>query len=389
LKPTIVTTLSSAADEASAVEETLRQLQEGLGSAAPVGGLLFSGTDHRPERLQHLFAERLGQLQLLGMSGARAVATPAGVARGRALAGLWLAGDGVRWGTACADASPGPARAAGVAIEAALERGGLRAFDARLGIAHFTGGYEGLSEAVAERLVRARTIGGIASGAVWSCEEMLSGGVGVAVCDWPWRMASAIRSPFVPMERLGRISASRGCEILELDGVPAAEAYGRLLRMPSQVLAGAPGVRQLRPVGIARGQEHGAEAFAVHTPIVNHRAGSLIVTGEAQQGEELFLMGALDEKLATQGADAARQALERDGLSSERIAGALLLCAAPAQVDPALIAARFSESLSGRPFVAAFSGAQLGCLAPGRLELLDESAHALLLSGETEPGGRR
>jgi hypothetical protein len=259
----------------------------------------------------------------------------AGFATGAVVSGLWLVGDGFRFGVSAA-AKEGSARQKGAEVAtAALAAAGLSPAQARFAVFHATpGDEEGLLDGAFGSLNRQTAlVGGSAADddlsgkwKVWSHEGAFGAGVALAVCDWPGKIGVSYQAGYLPSDKRGKVTAAQGRTLLSIDGRPAAEVYDEWTggRIAAELAAGGNvlGKTTLAPLGLPRGMFGGFEAFVlVHPERVEVPARSLSLFADVEVGQQVVLMESSQEALVHRGANVARTALTRSGLAPTRSPG--------------------------------------------------------------------
>ncbi|MBN2001814.1 MAG: FIST C-terminal domain-containing protein [Anaerolineae bacterium] len=199
-------------------------------------------------------------------------------------------------------------------------------------------------------------------------EKVYSGGVVVTALFPSTRIHSCFRSGYYPTEHSGIVTGASGRTLHTIDNRPAAEVYnawtgGAIKEFMSggNVL----GVTSLHPLG--RPQEIAAMTFyrLSHPETVTAEGGLTLFTN-VEAGEKIVLMSGSRASLVARSGVVAGYALEKDGISPERVAGALVIfcagCMLTLQDEMERAVARIRESLGGNPFLGAFTFGEQGCL---------------------------
>jgi hypothetical protein len=377
LTPQILTTLATGPDERAAVAQTMQQLAGFEGRVR--GGLLFVAGDLAAGALRIELAHALPQVPFLGTNGARVLATEMGAAEGRGLAGLWLVGEGFGFAAACAGGTAAGSRA----LDEALQRGGLKPFKVRLAVAHVAGAEGSHIELLGERLGRVRSVLGAAGTAIFTHDQLVEDGVGVALCDWPWQLGCAIDTAFAPTASRGRVTRADSGVIGALDGQDALGRYAGWVGEPPDRLD-LRAFAETHPLGLVRGSRAGQPVIAPARPCRAADGRGLAVQADVREGDEVVLLSAPADALSGQPARAVERARTNAGFSQESLRGALVLADLPATVDRAAASRALSAAMGRRPFLLVFGSSQVGAVVPRRLEQFDLAAGALALSDEED-----
>jgi hypothetical protein len=400
-KPFTVSTLSSAASESLAAVETAEQLRSRVGAAQVRGAILYGTVGYDIARLQAELRAQLPGIPFLGATECLGVGSSGGgFTRGRALAGLFLLGDGFRFGVASAQKGGDPHQLGEQLAARALEQAGIPAAKARFAIIHPTPGDEEsiLAGAYGRLDHQTAIIGGSAadddlSGRwhVWTHDFVSQNGAALAVCDWPWKLAINYQSGYLPTTRRGKVTRAEGRTLLEIDGRPAAEVYnswlgGELkpfLEKGGNVLAST----TMKPLGVTRGLFGGIQAYVLaHPERVLAEQKALTLFTRIKEGEEVVMMSSSPEALIARSANVARLALSRAGLKPEQIVGGLLVycggCVLAIRDQMPQMLTDFEKVLAGAPYVGHFAFGEQGCVLPRQVDHGNLMANVLLLSAE-------
>ncbi|MGC4123076.1 MAG: FIST N-terminal domain-containing protein [Myxococcales bacterium] len=395
---TVVVTLSSASTPASAAEQTLQQLATKAQGLKVRGGIVYHSVSLDAEALRSALHARLPDAALLGSTSCLGVGTSlGGFSTGSVVTGLWLVGDGFRFGVSAA-AKDGSAKAKGTQVaKAALAAAGIKPGQTRFAVFHATpGDEEGLLDGAFSSLDRQTAlVGGTAADndlsgqwKVWSHEGVFGSGVAVAVCDWPGKIGVNYQAGYLPTEKRGKVTAARGRTLLAIDGRPAAEVYDQWTggRIGAELAAGGNvlGKTTMAPLGLPRGLFGGIEAFVlVHPEKVDVPARSLGLFANVEVGQTVALMDSSEDALVHRGANVARTALVRGGLAPDKLAGALVVfcggCMLAIQKRMPESMDEISKALPQVPYSAIYSFGEQGCVLPKQVAHGNLMASALLL----------
>ncbi len=395
---TVVVTLSSSSTAASAAEETLEQLKARASGMEVRGGIVYHSVSLDADALRGALREKLPGVPLLGSTSCLGVGTSlAGFATGAVVSGLWLVGDGFRFGVSAA-AKEGSARQKGAEVAtAALAAAGLSPAQARFAVFHATpGDEEGLLDGAFGSLNRQTAlVGGSAADddlsgkwKVWSHEGAFGAGVALAVCDWPGKIGVSYQAGYLPSDKRGKVTAAQGRTLLSIDGRPAAEVYDEWTggRIAAELAAGGNvlGKTTLAPLGLPRGMFGGFEAFVlVHPERVEVPARSLSLFADVEVGQQVVLMESSQEALVHRGANVARTALTRSGLAPDALAGALVVfcggCMLAIRDRMPQSMEEIAKALPSVPYLAIYSFGEQGCVLPKQVAHGNLMASALLL----------
>ena len=333
---------------------------------------------HAGPALQGALAAALPGVPFVGATSCLGVGTTgAGFVGGRAVTGMFLAGDGFEFAVACGARSGSPA-ALGAGLGRALTGVIPRP---RFALMHATPGHEeGVLAALVGELGRgAELIGGTAADDdltgrwyVFSHEGVVSDGVAVAACDWPWRLATHYQGGYVPTDKRGTITRSTGRELLEIDGQPAAAVYNGWIggALDAELAHGGNVLAKttLCPLGVVR-DVGGAELHVLaHPERVDPHTGGLRFFAELGVGERVVLMRSTPTALERRGANVAERALTWAKLDPRDVLGGVFiycggcLLAIADRARPMVQA--FDDALGARPFVSHFAFGEQGCVFP-------------------------
>ncbi len=393
-------TCSRSSDPNRALQETFQQLQRKIGTRPLIGGVMYSTVDLDPGAIQRALARHSPVCKVIGATSCLGVGTPEGFQTGGpVLAGWWLFGTGVRWGTAFVPKGARDGETIGrQLVQEALNDAQLSPTEVRWMIIHGTPGKE---EAILRGIYTVvdhsvPIIGGSAgdndlSGQwhVWTTEHSGMDGVSLAVCDWPWRFGVSYYSGYTATQYKGTVTRVQGRVLYEIDGRPAAEVYNewlsgqldRYLQEGGNVL----GVTTLQPLGVARGQSAGAPIYVlVHPERVLPDEGALTLFAEVYRGEEVVLMRSSQLSLVQRAQQVSERALSVGNMEPQDVIGGLLIYCAGCmlaiqdRVDEMLY--RFEQAVAGAPFVAAFTFGEQGCVLPRQFDHGNLMVSTLLLS---------
>jgi hypothetical protein len=400
MSPFTVLTYTVAADEKTAVAETLDQLRRQAGSAPVQGGVLYQTIGYDPAQLQSGLAAGLPGVPFMGATECLAVgATGARFTRGRALVGWWLIGEGFKFAVAGVEKGKADATALGAQLAtAALDAGKMPASSVRFAVTHPTPGEEELLLAgIYSRLDRLTPIiGGSAADndlsgqwSTWTHQFVSRNGAVLGLCDWPWKIAINYQSGYLPTAKRGKVTRADGRRLYEIDGRPAAEVYdewmgGKLKQFfakGANVLAHT----TMSPLGVTRGLFGGIEAYVlIHPEQVIAEDRSLTLFTRVKVGEDLVMMTSSADALVARGANVARLALGRAGLKPDQIVGGLLVycggCTLAIQDRMPEMLTEFERVLGKAPYVGYFSFGEQGCVLPRQVDHGNLMASVLLLS---------
>lgn len=389
---------SIVADTASAVSAALEQARPGLHGHAPSVAFVTATVEHDAQRVFAALTEALpgvsvhGITTSLGLLGGSGVITgPDGVVGVLLLAG----GKGVRVATGAAPIRESPAAAARTAAQQLLAQGDgalpkVILFNASPGLE------EALLTALSELLPNVPAFGGSAA------DHAIAGEWSVFTSQGPQKEAvslvgifgevaigGAIRAPYLPTARSGKVTASTGRTLQQLDGRPASEVLNEWLdgSVADQVRGGGNILAQtaLRPLGIRCESATGAHWLTIHPAHINAADGSVALFACAEPGQTLQVMSGSAADLTAVLGDLCTESLNRAGLTPELVrVGILIYCAGCAgAIGGALNAGlreQLAERLGGAPLLGMCTFGEQGYV-PGFGNCHQDLSVSLLLIG--------
>ena len=181
-------------------------------------------------------------------------------------------------------------------------------------------------------------------------------------------------SGYSPTEQKGRITKAEGRVIHEIDGLPAAKVYNEWTGgVLASVLAEGDSIlaqTSLYPLGRSVGYIGGVPYYLLSHPASVTASGRLTLFTDMMEGQEVVLMNGSLNSLISRAGRVAKQAIVREKLSSEVIAGALGIYCAGCMLTVGdrmgEVVDSINESLNGAPFLGVFSFGEQGCLIGDR-----------------------
>lgn len=198
--------------------------------------------------------------------------------------------------------------------------------------------------------------------------RVYSRGIVVSALFPSTRLHSCFRSGYYPTGHSGVVTGASGRILHTIDNRPAAEVYNEWTDGGLKGRAIGDNVLEataLRPLG--RPKEIGAMTlYRLSHPETLTANGGLSLFTNIEVGEKIALMSGSRAGLIARSGVIAGYALERAGISSDQVAGALVIfcagCMLTLQDEMEKAASRIREALGGNPFLGAFTFGEQGCL---------------------------
>ena len=393
----IIVTEIQSTDPGVLARETTHALRREAAGLPIQGGVLFANAGTPVKELRRELALALPGVPFLGSTSCMGVGAKGKLLVGEpALVGLFFLGEEVRFGTHTLSTNERRIVTGKTLSQKALAKANLTGNEAHYAFFFPTpGGEEALLKGAYEELGEHTTlIGGTAadndlSGNWWTWNEDLAtqGGVSIGVGTWPKRTAVSYQGGYLSTQKKARVTRSSGRMIHELNGLPAAEVYNEwldgaldeFLEKGGSVL----GVSTLNPLGVARGQFGGVDAYVlIHPETVIPQSKALTTFAEIDEGETVVLMQSTKGSLVNRGARVAKWAMNRSGLPSSKVAGGLMIycggCVLAIQEETKDMLSKVGKTLDPAPWVAGFSFGEQGCVIPRKVDHGNLMASVLL-----------
>lgn len=386
------------ADTTAAVAAAIAQARPGLAGHAPSVVFVTTTVEHDAQQVFAAVTKALPGVAVHGITtslgllgGAGVISGPDGVVGVLLLAG----GKGVRVATGAAPIAGDPAAAARRAAQQLLGHSGgelprVILFNAS------PGPEEALLKALAEVLPGVPAFGGSAA------DHAIAGEWSVFTSQGPQKEAvslvgifgeiafgGAIRAPYTPTAHSGRVTASTGRTLQQLDGRPAGEVLNEWLggSVAAQVRDGGNILAQtaLRPLGIKCESAAGTHWLTIHPAHINAPDHSVALFACAEPGQTLQVMTGSVAGLTAVLGELCTESLARAGLTPEQVrVGILIYCAGCAgAIGPALDAGlreQLAQRLGGAPLLGMCTFGEQGYV-PGFGNCHQDLSVSLLLIG--------
>lgn len=359
--------MSSSASEAAAVLEQIKQAPPHFVALHHRAGALpegFVSTLH-----SHVPALHVG-------SSCQGVMTDQGLADSALFILHDKDGD---YGTACLPFSESPAQTARDATEQALARAGRDGEAPDLVWLSCTPGCEEEALAGIEAAVGRQVpiIGGTAADdtieGAWSVSDgtvSTANGLTVSVMFCGTPLHFAYQNGYAPTAHRGVVTRAEGRLIHEIDNRPAIDVYqdwnGGMVPSAQDTTLNILSDATLWPLGRVNGALGGINSYLLAHPSASHPDGSIGLFAEVPEGEEVIQMAGDRSALATRAGRVAAFALEAGKITSDDIAGALVIycggcrMAVEDRMDEVQTGVR--DALGGQPFLGAFTFGEQGPL---------------------------
>lgn len=381
---TLATACSELKDTAAAFDAAYRLLRGRMAGDPDILFAHFTET-HDPAALARCFAALPDTVRVHGGTSTIGLISDEGVYLGGwALGLLGLRFAETRFGTAFAEKTDDPRAAAQGAVHAALADAGRPGEVPDLVLLTAAPGGEGeVLAGIADVLGAAVPVcGGSAadddgSGNWWVTTRGGGSRTGLALTviftDVP--MSRAFQGGCAPSRFSGVITATDGPRVISrIDGIPAAEVYetwyeahtGQPLPRDETFLAST----ALTPLGFRVGEIGGFGLYALAYIWALHENGGIELLADVAPGQEWHLMVGTRDTLTNRGARAVESAIAVQCADVCTVSGALLsFCGGLAhtlQDDMDKVQQSLRVAMLGRPFLAAFTFGEQGCLAEDR-----------------------
>ncbi len=183
----------------------------------------------------------------------------------------------------------------------------------------------------------------------------------------------AFHSGYEPTPIHGIVTKAEGRILKEIDGRPAAEVYNEWVGGGiSDVLPGGGNIlasTTLYPLGRAAGKIVNVPYYQLSHPDAVTEAGELTLFSTINEGDELVLMNGTIDSLVSRAGRVAKATLDAHSLSSDDIAGALVIYCAGCmltvkdRIDE--VVNSMNKALPHTPFMGAFTFGEQGCFIGG------------------------
>ncbi len=292
--------------------------------------------------------------------------------------GVWDAGG--QYGTGCADLGSAPTEAGREATLAALAQAGRSGEAPDIVWLTPVSGHEEAILAGIRQVVGPDVpiVGGTAAddtmGGHWSvfCRQKAShNGVVVSVLFPSEPVLGVYEDAYVPRGASGRVTASEGRRILQIDGRPALDVYSEWTGRTVEFEDGAPwtalNYSGLEPLGTELCQIDDVPFYLISHPGFAWPDGSLEAFRQLEVGDEVQLMESTPELLRERVLSVGARV--RAEVPGERLAGALFVCCAAVAnelaTEMSVLAQDVERSLGGAPVLTLFSFGEQGEPLPG------------------------
>ena len=330
-------------------------------------------------------SELRGDTPVIGTSSCQGVMTDEGLFGhdGNGLAMMGVADAEGDFGTAFVVFEDDPSAAATEALMAAMGQAGRPGELPDLILTHSSPGSEEIVIDAIDKLTggHAPIVGGSAADnditggwSMFANDNSGATGVALAVLYSSEKISTAFQSGYEPTEKTGKVTASEGRTLLEIDGRPAAVVYNEWTdgaiddafgNSDNNVL----GDTTMRPLGRQAGviELHGTSVpyyTLIHPERVTDDKG-LTLFADVEEGQTLIMMQGTTSSLVRRAGDVAMTA----GAGSNPVHGGFVVYCAGCRlaVDGELsdVVDRLNDTLSGQPFIGCFTFGEQGCLLGG------------------------
>lgn len=391
----VATAFSLAARTQDAINELVTTLRSTL-PAAPQLLLVYFTEQHDAALLVECLREHYPSTQIMGCSSCQGIMTASGYHSddGRALAAWALFDAQGAYGSAsiaCVPSDPASLESAAVAaVDLAMSRSQrLGELPALICLHASPGIEESVIRGIQHRLGNSVPIvGGSAAdnhmSGRWSLltqDGVLNCGLAVTLFYPNCQIACTFHSAYMPAERRGRVTRAQGRELLEINGVAAADVYnewtqGAITDVPEGgvIMSQTTLYPLAREVGVLAGLPYYKLS---HPALVTAQRGLRLFT-EIQEGEEVILMQGNEAALLSRAVHSS-DLTPRDqrALNQGAAIGALnIFCAGcMLAIGPAMgqVVESLRDGLGGTPFIAPFTYGEQGRFHGG------ENAHGNLM----------
>jgi hypothetical protein len=188
------------------------------------------------------------------------------------------------------------------------------------------------------------------------------------------------RVGFDPSGESGIVTRSRGRQILEIDGAPAADVYNRWIGnvLDEKVATGGTILLDttMCPLALDAGTIEGVPHYILVHPEAVSRDGSLSTFASIEEGARVYSMRGDKQRLIERAGRVASQAAARLPGGAETLAGGVVVycagCMLAVDEDMPRVAQQVTESFSGMPFLGCFTFGEQGCI-------VDRNVHGNLM----------
>jgi hypothetical protein len=376
---TCASAIAAGPDTAAAFRGAATRLRAAL-PAAPDFLLLHADARHDPAALMRAAAQEFPGVAVMGGSSCRGVMTDTRCAIGEAepALGLFAVHDPAgAFGVGAATLGNDARAAAAAAAEAALAASG-RGWEApALAWLCAAPGQEGaVIEGIQDALgAEVPILGGSSAdndvaGGWWQlgAGQALRDGVVVAVLFPSGRLGHAFQSGYEPAGPRGRATLVEGREIVEIEGTPAATAYGTWtggrLAVPAGEVRTILGQSTWAPLARDMGEVEGLPFLLLAHPAQTTARGGLTVFADVPEGAELRLMAGTEQGLLSRIGRVALEAADAAALPPQAVAGALAIycggCMLAVQPRMDEVAGALRGALPDVPFLGGFTFGEQG-----------------------------
>ena len=320
---------------ASALDEAVAAAKASAGGDAQVA-FITSTVDHDAQAVHAGFRERLPGVKLHGVTTSLGVLTSSGVQNGGrgAVACLLLGGDDQQFH--CGHSTLEDAHAAGKAAASALKEAAGGEVPHAILFHASPGAEEAMLEGVAEVFPDVPCQGGSAAdnaiaGEWWvfTDEGPAKAGVSLLGLFGQVNVGVGLVAPYKPEDKTAPITAAHDRQLEKIDGRPAAQVLGEWLggTIDQQVEKGGNILAQtaLHPVAIKKNVPGGAHYTTIHAAQVHAGSGNVDVFARVQSGDELTLMCATEDDLASALPGLIDTALAGGSVERDKVRAALLI----------------------------------------------------------------
>ena len=198
--------------------------------------------------------------------------------------------------------------------------------------------------------------------------EVLTDHAIVAVLFPSAKHGAAFQSGYAPTERTGIVTRARGRQILEIDGLPAAEVY-------SDWTDGVVGVRETgmilgqstpTPLGRVAGESAGVSMFVLSHPSLIGPEGELSLFTDIEEGDRVHMMRGSPESLIKRAGLVVADACALGGWNARDSLGGLVIycggCMLHLRDTMDRVVDEVRDAMPGAPFLGAFTFGEQGAI---------------------------
>ena len=204
-------------------------------------------------------------------------------------------------------------------------------------------------------------------------EQTYDQAVAVSVLFPSVPLGYAFHSGYRPTPTRGRVTETRGRQIVSIDNQPAAQVYNRWTGDTIAHALDTGGVvlsdTTLYPLGRSRDAISGFDYFLLSHPDAVTEEGALSLFSNIAEGDEITLMEGTEDNLIQRASRVAQHALEMARLDEGQIAGALVIycagCMLTVQNRMDEVAQGLRQTLGEKPFLGNFTFGEQGCFIGG------------------------